>query len=107
MSQPDQPTHDASIPTHDDIQRIRQLFEKIGPWSYSELVQMIGFLEGLPTDQLPPSIQAQVEEVLQDLYALMRPLLQQHVAAGLQELAKLLQNLSAAVQEDQGMPGDE
>ncbi len=66
---------------------------------------MISFLEGLPFDQLPPPIQTQGDEVLQDLHALMYPLLQKRIAAGLQELTTLLQNFSASSQEEQGMPG--
>ena len=105
MSQSDQPAPDPRIPIHDDIDRVRQLALKADTWTYSELQQTISFLEGLPSDQLPPPLQAQVEEVLQDLYALMRPLLQQHIAAGLQELATLLQNFSSDSQEEQGRSG--
>ena len=107
MSQSDQPAPDPRIPTHDDIDRVRQFALKADPWTYSELQQMISFLEGLPSDQLPPPMQAQVEEVLQNLSALIRPLLQQRIAVGLQELATLLQNFSSDSQEEQGRSGTE
>lgn len=102
MSPSDQPERDASPPTHEDIERVRQIIQKAGPWSYAELAHMIGFLEGLPLDQLPPPVQAQVSELLQGLSALMHPLLQQRIAACLQQLETLRQRFTTPPREGQG-----
>jgi DNA-binding FrmR family transcriptional regulator len=65
-------------------------------------VQIIGFLEGLPLDQLPPPVQVQVSEVLQALPTLMNPLLQQHITTCLQRIETLRQKFSASPRTERG-----
>ena len=96
MSPPDQPDQAASPPTHEDIERIRRIVQQAGPWSYAELVQVIGFLEGLPLEQLPPPVQGQVSEVLQALSARMNPLLQLHITTRLQRIETLRQKFGSS-----------
>jgi hypothetical protein len=102
MSPSDQPQQGANPPTREDIERVRQIVQKDGPWSYAELVQMIGFLEGPSLDQLSPPMQAQVSDLLQALSALLYPLLQQHITTGLQRIATLLQKFSASPRKRRG-----